>query len=318
MSCKTCFRLFISLTLLLLIACSGKGNEEPQEIVVRLAYLQNDLHHLPAFTALDKGLFKQKGVNVKVAGVFRAGPEAMSAFSAGELDVAYLGFAPMMAAVLNKTADVKIISLVNFGGSAVVVRKDSEIENISELKEKTVAIPGHATMQDFLLRTAISNQGFEADSLRIMVLKPPEMGQALQQAGIDAFIAWEPYPTLAVKKTEARILVSSDDIWQGHPCCVIAASSDFINKNREVVKKIMDVHSMSCEYISKNRDDAVSIGMKYTGMDREVVSEAIKNIHYSTKLNKEDAQQFADFLKRSRYIRHDYTKAQIQDIFYEP
>lgn len=310
------YRLFILLLVTGIPACGGKKQEEG-DVVVRLGYLQNDLHHLPAFTALEKGFFRQKELNVRVAGVFRAGPEAMSAFSAGELDMAYVGFAPVMASVLNRTADVKIVSLVNFGGSAVVVKGDSGIDTVSGLQGKTVAVPGHATMQDFLMRTAIAHSGLDADALRIMVLKPPEMGQALQQGSIDAFIAWEPYPALAVEKTDARILISSDDIWQGHPCCVLVVSSELIKKHPEAVKKIEAVHSLSCQYIMKNPDEAVSIGMKYTGMDKTVVSAAIRNIHYHTEIDRASAERFADFLKTARYIREDYTPDRIQAIFYE-
>lgn len=40
------------------------------QAAVRMAYLQNDLHHLPLWVALDKGLFVKEGVDVKVARCF--------------------------------------------------------------------------------------------------------------------------------------------------------------------------------------------------------------------------------------------------------
>ena len=61
---------------------------------VRMAYLQNDIHHLALWVALEKGFFQQEGVEVEIAGIFRAGPEVMSAFVAGALDMAYVGEAP--------------------------------------------------------------------------------------------------------------------------------------------------------------------------------------------------------------------------------
>jgi NitT/TauT family transport system substrate-binding protein len=35
--------------------------------------------------ALEKGFFEKEGVKVEVAGIFKAGPELMSAFTAGAL-----------------------------------------------------------------------------------------------------------------------------------------------------------------------------------------------------------------------------------------
>ena len=73
---------------------------------VRIAYLQSDIHQLPCWVALEKGLYEKEGVKVEVAGIFKAGPELMSAFAAGALDMGYVGGAPATTAVANKTARV--------------------------------------------------------------------------------------------------------------------------------------------------------------------------------------------------------------------
>ena len=90
---------------------------------VRIAYLQSDIHQLPCWVALEKGLFEKEGVKVEVAGIFKAGPELMSAFAAGALDMGYVGVAPATTAVANKTAKVVVLAQVNTEGSALVVKK---------------------------------------------------------------------------------------------------------------------------------------------------------------------------------------------------
>lgn len=102
-----------------------------QETVVRLGYLQSDLHQLACFIALDKGYYAQEGVKVKIGGIFKAGPEEMSAFAARDLDVGYVGAAPATVAVANRVAKVKIIAQVNLEGSAIVVRKGSGIKTLN-------------------------------------------------------------------------------------------------------------------------------------------------------------------------------------------
>ena len=86
---------------------------------IRLAYLQNDIHHLACWVALEKGFYAQEGLEVTVAGIFKAGPELMTAFSAGALDMAYVGEAPATTAVANKTARVVVLAQVNTEGSVL-------------------------------------------------------------------------------------------------------------------------------------------------------------------------------------------------------
>ena len=135
--------------LLLVLTFSGTS---PATVQIRMGYLQSDLHQLAAFVCLDNGLYKAEGVDVTVAGVFKAGPEEMSAFAGRNLDFGYVGEAPAVVAVANKVADVKIIAQANLEGSAVVVRKDSGLKSLKDLVGKTVAVPGYATVQDFLFR----------------------------------------------------------------------------------------------------------------------------------------------------------------------
>src|SRR5208282_5188137 len=173
------------------------------------AYLQSDLHHLPLCVALEKGYFKEYGVDVAIAGIFRAGPETMSAFSADSLDMAYVGIAPTITAVANKTARIRVLAQVNTDGSAIVVGNTSPIRSILDLSGKTVAVPGVSTVQDFLLRKALTNNGLALNKVNIIVLKPPEMIGALRTGQIDAFIAWEPFPAKAVTSGVGRVLVTS-------------------------------------------------------------------------------------------------------------
>ncbi len=195
---------------------------------VRIAYLQSDIHQLPCWVALEKGLFEKEGVKVEVAGIFKAGPELMSAFAAGALDMGYVGVAPATTAVANKTARVVVLAQVNTEGSAIVVKKDGKVQSIPELVGKSAVVPGHSTVQDFLFRRALFKFKTQPDQVKIMVLKPPEMIGALRTDQIDAFIAWEPYPAKAVTMGVGRILASSRDIWKDHPCCVLAADAEFL------------------------------------------------------------------------------------------
>ena len=285
----------------LLVFSPSCGPAEKESDVVRLAYLQSDLHHLPAFVALEKGFYKEEGVLVEVSGIFKAGPELMSGFSAGSLDAGYVGLSPATVAVANKTAEVKVIAQVNQNGSAIVVRKDAFYKNITDLKKRVVAIPGHSTIQDFLLRKALSNYDLDDKSLTIITIKPPEMISTLNSKQINAFIAWEPYPSMAITRGFGDILIYSKDIWQDHPCCVLIVSTEFIENNPSKVKSLLKAHIKSINYIKNNFEDAVSIGVKYTGMDKQTIELALENIQFDHQMSLKKAIDYVQFLNKLGY-----------------
>ncbi|MCC6347257.1 MAG: ABC transporter substrate-binding protein [Nitrospirales bacterium] len=270
---------------------------------VRLAYLRNDLHHLAAWVAIEKGFFREEGIDVEVAGIFNAGPEEMSAFASRSIDAGYLGVAPSTTGVANKSAGVKALSLANSEGSAIVVGKDSTLRSVKDLAGKTVAIPGYATVQDFLLRRALESAGVDAKEVNIIVIKPPEMITALGARQIDAFIAWEPHPSKAATGGIGRVLITSGKIWKGHPCCVVAVEDSFYRENPAAVKALRKAHVRATEFIRKNPDEAVRIGQKYTGMDEATLRAAMKNIQYHYDMNKEDIKAYLQYLLGFGYIK---------------
>ena len=103
---------------------------------LRLGYLRSDLHHLAAWVGIEKGYFRDEGLDVEVAGIFNAGAEEMSAFASKGLDVGYLGMAPRVTGVANKAASVKAAALANAEGSAVVVKAGSPARNLKDLTGK--------------------------------------------------------------------------------------------------------------------------------------------------------------------------------------
>ncbi|MGO9737683.1 MAG: ABC transporter substrate-binding protein [Desulfomonilaceae bacterium] len=306
--------LFICLSCLLLSGTAYSQN--PSVSSIRMAVLQNDIHHLPLWVALDEGFFKEQGLNVEIAGIFRSGPEIMSAFSAGSLDMAYVGEAPTVTAVANGTANVAILAQVNTEGSAIVVGKNSSIRTISDLKGKQVAIPGYSTVQDLLLSKALGESGLDPKQVKIIVIKPPEMIGALRTDQIDAFISWEPYPAQAICMGIGKMLASSAEIWKDHPCCVLVVDRRFAQANGEKMNKALKAHRKAVDFIRDKPAEAARIAIKYTGMDELTAKRAIGNVKYVSSLNVEGLKEYVNYLRGLGYIKLNNIQSFIGKLIY--
>jgi NitT/TauT family transport system substrate-binding protein len=274
---------------------------------LRMAYLQNDLHHLALWVALEEGFFKEEGVNVNVAGVFRAGPEIMSAFAAGELDMSYVGAAPVTTAAANAKIPVKIVAQANTEGSGLVVADQHKagprgLKGLKELLGKVVAVPGISTVQDILLRKAFDQGSLGPKDVTVVVVKPPEMINALRGGDIAAFIAWQPYPAMAEEKGAGRLLLPSGAIWKDHPCCVLAVHETFLEKRRKDVSAVVRAHKRGTQFIRDNPERAVAIAARYTGMPKRLIRNAMATIHYACDLNLDGQEEYVRFLSDLGYI----------------
>ncbi|RJX29740.1 MAG: ABC transporter substrate-binding protein [Desulfarculus sp.] len=291
--------LALSALLILGLAAPAPAGRPP----IRIGYLQADIHQLACWVALDKGFYQAEGLKVQVAGIFRAGPEEMSAFAAGDLDMGYVGEAPATTAVANGAARVQVVAQVNTEGSAIVVQKASAAAGLAGLKGQRVAIPGHSTVQDFLLKKALSQAGLPLDAVQALVLKPPEMIGALRERQIAAFIAWQPYPAKAQTMGVGRVLMASGQIWRDHPCCVLVADERFLAARPDDVRAMLRAHVRATRFIAEHPHEALAIGVRYTGMDRATVRLAMAGVKYTFQISVAGEREYVAFLTKLGYIK---------------
>jgi NitT/TauT family transport system substrate-binding protein len=91
----------------------------------------------PILVAKEKGYFKDQGIDVEIK-EFKSGPLVHQALSAGELDMAYIGSPPVYH-WFSRGLDSRILAKVNYGQAAVISRKDSGVNELTDLKSKKMA-----------------------------------------------------------------------------------------------------------------------------------------------------------------------------------
>ncbi len=273
--------------------------ERTGEAEVKIGYLRGDLHQLALFVALEKGMFEEAGIKVSTV-VYSNGVEMMDGFAAGEIDYGYLGIAPVILKSVNAGVDVRVLAAVNLEGSALIGRQD--IPDLPMLEGSTIAIPGFGTVQDVLLSIILSDAGISRGNVNIVRLHPWDMTAALESGSIDAFIAWEPYPTKALRSGVGRLLAYSGDVWPSHPCCVVACTGSFYTKRRDLIRQLLEVHLRATEWIHKNPRLAAEIGAKYTGMSVDDVMEAMSHIRFIVHPNVDEIVVYVEQLKKLGYI----------------
>lgn len=265
---------------------------------VRIGYLNKDLHQLALRVAVVNGLFERDGLTVQLEEYGNGGYE-MDGFLAGEIDMGYLGAAPALVKRINQDILITLLASVNLEGSAIMVSKPEydagHVTSISDLVGKEVLTPGPPTVQNFLLRLALNQSGLSIANITASTSLPAAMADLLS-ASTPAFIAWEPFNSLAAYQEKAVPLIQSGDIWPNHPCCVLAAENDFYASHPDIVQKVVAIHKEAEEWIVSHPAEAIQIAMDWLEMDLTPVTNAFNNIIYDYNLNRTGIERYLNFL----------------------
>src|SRR2546426_10493107 len=114
------------------ILCSGKALAEP----VRVAYPSPNVQFLPAFVAVEKGIYKREGLEAELISV-RAAVTAVQALIGGQIHF-ILTIGPQMPAIWEGTDIILLAQQVGRPTFSLVVRP--EIQKISDLKGKKLGV----------------------------------------------------------------------------------------------------------------------------------------------------------------------------------
>lgn len=293
----------LAAALSLAVASCGCGVENRQAGAARVGYVGNDLHQVAYHIAKEKGFFTEQGVEVREEGAFGSGPEVMGALSAGGLDFGYAGASTVLTFAGREMADVRIVAQVDAGGSAIVVRNGLEVQDVAGLKGRTVAVPGYATVQDFLLRTAMKRAGLADGDVNVKVTRPAEMPGELESGRVDAAVACEPCPTIVIARNAGRLLETSEEILPGHPCCLLFVDAGFLRRDPAAVRAIVEAHAKATRYAADNRTEAADIAHLFAGQPTEIAREAVRRMTFSFRPDTKTLARYAEFLASSGVIK---------------
>ena len=216
---------------------------------VKIGYLPSD-HDAALFVADQQGLYKEKNISVELV-QFNNGGDLMTAMASGDVDVGYVGISPVLSSV-SAGVPAKVISAAQVEGSGIVVTKDSGISNGADLKGKTIATPGEASIQHVLLSYYLKGNGLSLDDINESAMKVPSINDALKTNNIPGAITFQPYVSIAEANDNIDELADSSEILPGHPCCVVVASQDFLDNHADTAKEIVAIHENATTFINDN------------------------------------------------------------------
>lgn len=185
---------------------------------------------------------------------FNGWPELAEVFitQPQEMPATFL-LAPMAISLREKGEKIKIVHLGHRDGSAVVVHKDSNIFRTTDLRGKTIAVPGRFSNQRLIIYRELKKVGMTFNDVRIIDMPPPDMPAALLARAVDAITSGEPFMGQTEMDGYGRVLWQAKDVWPGFISCVLAVHEDAIRDRRQDIQTLVNGIAASGKWIDQSQ-----------------------------------------------------------------
>jgi NitT/TauT family transport system substrate-binding protein len=293
---------------------SNNNQNKGQYTTVKFGYLPI-VWNLPLYAAIEKGYFDKEKIIPEMV-QFQSPNQIIDAIISGQIDFTAPGGPLGIPAIVDykNPGKMKVYAIsgeeaADASGVDIIIPIDSQITSLSQLKNKKLGIPAGTIQWRTIAREILAKNGLDMDKdLTIVELAPTIQVQAISSGQIDALLALEPIPTVAVSKGVAKILIKAPDKLIADPMWVGAGvvGTDFVKSNPDSAKKVVSILNKSIKEVNVDFNSNRQYLPKYTSLPAEIVSR-VPAINYRTceqidQNNLESIQKFLDLFTKYKVV----------------
>ncbi|MGQ9652910.1 MAG: ABC transporter substrate-binding protein [Thermodesulfobacteriota bacterium] len=280
--------------------------------------------YAPLYLAQEKGLFKEKGMDVEVK-VIEALADRRAAYAAGRLQGIGTTVDAHVIAAAQGIPVRQVLALSECREGSGIVAKQS-VKALADLKGKVLTgHKGGTTL--FWVGYVLAQNGMSISDVQWTDLKPADAVSDFVAGKADAIAAWQPYLSKALDQGKGHLLVDMGKT-PGAVVDTLALSPQFIKTHSEDVKKIVKAWYEALEFQKGHADEANVIMARFTGDKPEALAQYLKEVRfYGPQENKayfgtgekpgslyQVVERAADLWYRMKEIRRKVTPKEVIEV----
>jgi len=198
--------------------------------------------------------------------------KALEYLNAGSID---FGSTAGSAALLGRINGNPIKSIYVFSKpewTALVTRKDTQINTIRDLKGKRVAVTRGTDPHIFLVR-ALRSVGLSEKDIVPVLLQHPDGKTALIRGDVDAWAGLDPMMAQAQVEDGGRLFYRNKD---ANTYGILNSSEDFLKTYPDLARRVLAVYDQARNYCLGHYDDEKRVFMGVTKLPAAVVDIQLK------------------------------------------
>ncbi len=203
---------------------------------------------------------------------FPAGPPLLEALNAGAIDLGPVGESPPIFAQA-AGADLIYAAAIapNPKGSGILVKQNSPIQTVTDLKGKKVAF-AKGSSANYLTVQLLEKNGLKYSDIQPVYLTPADARAAFVQGTVDAWVIWDPF--FAAGETGIKSRVIADGQGLNKLGGYYIASRKFATEKPQVLRAILEEVRDLETWSEQHRDEVASILTDALKLDATAVQKA--------------------------------------------
>ena len=253
-------------------ALAAPGHAQ-QPVKVRIAWIV-PVTNLASFMYTAKDVLRHHGKTyVAEAARFQGSTPQLTALGTGDLDVALLGFTSFPLAIQNaRMEDLRIIAdeirdgVPGYYSNEFMVRKDSGIRSVADLKGKVLATNAAGSAVDVAMRAMLRKNNLDDKGFTVVEAAFPNMRAMLLEKKAELVPAVPPFAYNPELRDASTVLFTEGQALGPNTLGIWVARRGFLEKNRAAVIDMMEDYLRVVRFVTdpKNQKSAVQLAATAT------------------------------------------------------
>ena len=269
---------FARIVVLAAVAALGAsaGRARAEEIAV--AQYSTTTSAMPWAIALEKGFFRDAGVDITAIRASAGGSADVRNMIAGGLPYSESSPAAVIAAVRNG-AEINIVSenVLTNANDVWVTTLQSPVRSLADLRGRRLAFTTPQSTSEMLDHLLVAKAGLASDDVKYVASGPfgAEL-TALQAGGADVASIAEPLYTL--NKNKYRVLAWARDELPAYPATIGVVPAAVARDRPQIVRGILLAHRRAVEFMMSHRKESSEIIGRVYKLDPAVVATVLSEL----------------------------------------
>lgn len=314
---KRCLVAAAIVSLVVVGGCGPKAGrvEKQQTPTVKVGYMPI-AECLPLFVAVEQGYFDQVGLKVELV-QFPGGAPTLEALGAGSIDLAFSNLVSLIFARVGGRDFVAVWGATMENEThkihGLVVRKDSSLRKLADLRGKTIAVNTLKNIDELLLLEALGKYGVRSTEVKLLEVPFPRMSTVLQNEDVDAIGVVEPFLTVSTTEQSGRVISDYfvDALGGNVYITSFCASQAWAGRHDVAVSRFRSAMRMAVEYCREHEDAARQTLPRYTRLSAPLAKRIVLPV-FSPDLPPPAAiQNLVQRMVKRQWIREPVRAAEI-------